>query len=53
MRARTGGLLKSPLRPAKKGSREALEPAPGPALATTTAQDARGRLRLAGHAPAG
>jgi transposase len=41
--------LKARLRAVGARSREALEAARGPALATTTAQDARGWFRLAGH----
>jgi hypothetical protein len=39
---------KAGLRAVGARSREALEAALGPALATTTAQDARGWVRLAG-----
>lgn len=41
--------LKTRLRAAGARSKEALEAAPGPALATITAQDARGWFRLAGY----
>ena len=44
--------LKARLRAVGARSREALEAALGPALATITAQDARGWFRLAGYAPA-
>jgi transposase len=44
--------LKTRLRAEGARSREALEAALGPALATITAQDARGWFRLAGYAPA-
>jgi transposase len=44
--------LKTRLRTVGARSKEALEQALGPALATITAQDARGRFRLAGYAPA-
>ena len=43
--------LKARLRAEGARSREALEAALGPALATITAQDARGWFRLAGYAP--
>ena len=41
--------LKTRLRAVGARSKEALETALGPALATITAQDARGWFRLAGH----
>ena len=41
--------LKTRLRAVGARSKEALEAALGPALATITAQDARGRFRLAGY----
>ena len=44
--------LKARLRAEGARSREALDAALGPALATITAQDARGWFRLAGYAPA-
>jgi len=44
--------LKARLRAVGARSKEALEAALGPALATITAQDARGWFRLAGYAPA-
>ena len=44
--------LKTRLRTVGARSKEALEQALGPALATITAQDARGWFRLAGYAPA-
>ena len=44
--------LKTRLRAVGARSKEALEQALGPALATITAQDARGWFRLAGYAPA-
>lgn len=44
--------LKSRLRAEGARSREALEAALGPALATITAQDAQGWFRLCGYAPA-
>ena len=44
--------LKTRLRTDGARSREALDAALGPALATITAQDARGWFRLAGYAPA-
>jgi len=44
--------LKARLRAEGARSREVLEAALGPALATITAQDARGWFRLAGYAPA-
>ena len=44
--------LKARLRTVGARSKEALEQALGPALATITAQDARGWFRLAGYAPA-
>ncbi len=44
--------LKARLRAEGARSREALEAALGPALATITARDARGWFRLAGYAPA-
>ena len=44
--------LKAGLRAVGARSKEALEQALGPALATITAQDARGWFRLAGYAPA-
>jgi hypothetical protein len=44
--------LKTRLRTVGARSREALDAALGPALATITAQDARAWFRLAGYAPA-
>jgi transposase len=44
--------LKTRLRAVGARSREALDAALGPALATITAQDARGWFRLAGYPPA-
>ena len=44
--------LKTRLRAIGARSRDALDQALGPALATITAQDARGWFRLAGYAPA-
>ena len=44
--------LKTRLRAVGARSKEALEQALGPALATITAQDARGWFRLCGYAPA-
>src|SRR4051812_10407033 len=44
--------LETRLRAVGARSKEALEQALGPALATITAQDARGWFRLCGHAPA-
>ena len=44
--------LEARLRAEAARSREALEAALGPALATIAAQDARGWFRLAGYAPA-
>jgi transposase len=43
--------LKTGLRATAARSREALEAALGPALATITAQDAQGWFRLAGYIP--